>query len=64
MTEFYLSKSATLSKASSNAFFMDGAKIFQTLPLIFINHQRRPTKRKRQSLKNSGFLPSKAWPMN
>ena len=29
-----------------------------------MSHQRRPTKRKRQSLKNSGFLPSKAWPIN
>jgi hypothetical protein len=36
----------------------------QALPLIFAHHQRTPTNRNRQSLKNSGGLPSKAWPMN
>src|ERR1035438_5893679 len=36
----------------------------QALPLILAHHQRTPTNRKRQSLKNSGGLPSKAWPMN
>ena len=36
----------------------------QALPLILAHHQRTPTKRNRQSLKNSGGLPSKAWPMN
>jgi len=29
------------------------------LPLIFAIHQRKPTNRKRQSLKNSGGSPSK-----
>lgn len=37
---------------------------FQALPWILAHHQRTPTKRKRQSWKNSGGLPSKAWPMN
>src|SRR5579864_8183480 len=36
----------------------------QALPLILAHHQRTPTKRKRQSLRNSGGLPSKAWPTN
>ena len=36
----------------------------QALPLILAHHQRTPTNRKRQSLKNSGGLPSKAWPTN
>jgi hypothetical protein len=36
----------------------------QALPLIFAHHQRTPTNRNRQSLKNSGGLPSKAWPTN
>jgi len=36
----------------------------QALPWIFAHHQRAPTSRKRQSWKNSGDLPSKAWPMN
>jgi len=36
----------------------------QVRPLILAHHQRTPTNRKRQSLKNSGGLPSKAWPTN
>jgi hypothetical protein len=32
--------------------------------LIVLSHQRRPTNRKRQSLRNSGGLPSAAWPRN
>jgi len=39
-------------------------KKIQALPLIFAHHQRTPTNRKRQSWKNSGGFPSKAWPMN
>jgi hypothetical protein len=31
---------------------------------IVLSHQRRPTNRKRQSLRNSGGLPSAAWPRN
>ena len=38
--------------------------IVHARPRIFANHQRSPTKRKRGSLKNSGGLPSKPWPMN
>src|ERR1700675_416929 len=34
------------------------------LPWILAHHQRTPTNRKRQSWKNSGGLPSKAWRMN
>jgi hypothetical protein len=34
--------------------------LFIFYPLILANHQRKPTKRNRQSLKNSGGLPSKA----
>lgn len=36
----------------------------QAFPCIFMNHQRSPTNKKRQSLRNSGGLPSKACPMN
>ena len=44
---------------------MTGAAVgFQALPWILAHHQRTPTNRKRQSEKNSGGLPSKAWPMN
>src|SRR5215472_15451972 len=33
-------------------------------PRILAHHQRTPTRRKRQSWKNSGSLRSKAWPTN
>ena len=46
---------------AENGFVLNHA---QALPLIFAHHQRTPTNRNRQSLKNSGGLPSKAWPMN
>ncbi len=36
----------------------------QARPRILAHHQRTPTNRKRQSWKNSGALPSKAWPTN
>ncbi len=42
----------------------NGWRRAQALPLILAHHQRTPTNRNRQSLKNSGGLPSKAWPMN
>lgn len=47
--------STLLSKASTGNY---------ALPFIFAHHQRTPTNKKRQSWKNSGDLPSKAWPIN
>src|SRR5215472_6870140 len=42
----------------------NGLKINQARPLILAHHQRTPTNRNRQSWKNSGGFPSKAWPTN
>ena len=56
------------AQAEADGMYPDGHPTHkhraQALPLIFAHHQRTPTKRNRQSLKNSGGLPSKAWPMN
>src|SRR6185436_15929175 len=49
--------------AAHRAGALGGARR-QARPRILAIHQRRPTKRKRQSWKNSGGLPSKAWPTN
>jgi hypothetical protein len=56
-----------LAKAARKGASYSGqrkAENFHALPLIFAHHQRTPTNRNRQSLRNSGGLPSKAWPMN
>src|ERR1700719_4710101 len=49
---------------ASRAAYVSAYVLRQALPLILAHHQRTPTNRKRQSLKNSGGLPSKAWPTN
>jgi hypothetical protein len=43
---------------------IEARPVIQARPANLANHQRRPTKRNRQSLKNSGGLPSIACPTN
>src|SRR6476646_10330703 len=49
---------------TSTAFESGFQIVAYALPRILAHHQRTPTRRKRQSWKNSGSLCSKACPMN